>query len=253
MRHNSYHPTAGLKTQPHNYRYATEQYDMFQVIYISQGELVFSDDYGEVLNGRGRIVLLRNLSRFVLSTPRVGYRGVYFAAIGNLPRAFIGLAEALRGTPEIRTLARLMESQIASPSPDCDKILIGLGRAMAWEAIGASRACGAGDISQSPAEWARSVKAALDATLYGNVGSREALEGLPMSYRQLSRHFSDTFGLSPKRYQLEAKIAEVSRLLSEGALSITHIAMELGFASSQHLSTQYKAVTGKAPSDVRRM
>jgi hypothetical protein len=249
MRHKSYHPTAGLKTQPHNYRYFTEQYDMFQVIYVSQGELVFSDDDGEVLNGQGSIVLLRHSSQFVLSTPSTGYRGVYFRAMGNLPRAFIGHSETLRSTPEIRTIAKLMVSQIASPSPDCDKILIGLGRAMAWEAIGASQSGGTQVISKSSVEWARSVKAALDATLYGNVGAREALEGLPMSYRQLSRHFSDTFGLSPKRYQLEAKIAEVTRLLSEKTLNITHIAMELGFSSSQHLSTQYKALTGKAPSD----
>ena len=32
MRQKSYRSTAGLKTQPHNYRYATEQYEMFQVI-----------------------------------------------------------------------------------------------------------------------------------------------------------------------------------------------------------------------------
>ena len=100
-------------------------------------------------------------------------------------------------------------------------------------------------------EWAVAARAALDATLYANIVSREVFEKLPMSYRQLSRYFSQTFAQSPKQYQLHAKLTEAQKMLSETSLSITAIAMELGFASSQHLATQFKKFTNCSPSEYR--
>ncbi|MBN1942774.1 MAG: helix-turn-helix transcriptional regulator [Phycisphaerae bacterium] len=68
----------------------------------------------------------------------------------------------------------------------------------------------------------------------------------------LPRHFVEAFGLSPKQYQLKARINEASRLLRETRLGVTAIAMELGYCSSQHFATQFLAQTGQTPSDYRK-
>ena len=131
-------------------------------------------------------------------------------------------------------------------------MLTGLGRAMAWEVIKLTQATNCeGSENRTGREWAQATRAALDATLYANIGSREVLEKLPMSYRQLSRYFSQMFAQSPKQYQLSAKLTEAQKMLTETALSITTIAMELGFASSQHFATQFKIFAKQSPSEYR--
>ena len=252
MRHEIFKDRGEAKRQPVGYRFVSDSYDHFQVIYISRGELEYSDATQERTLGPGGLLILRQTSRFVLSSPRVGYRGVCFNAYRNLPAAMIGRSEVLWGTPEIRTLGGLMEQYITNPVPDNHDLLTGLGRVMAWEAIKLTQAVRReGFMDRTGREWGMAAKASLDATLYANIGPREVLEKLPMSYRQLSRYFSQTFSQSPKQYQLSAKLTEAQRMLAETTLSVTTIAMELGFASSQHFATQFKTITNQSPSEYR--
>ncbi|HTL51584.1 MAG TPA: AraC family transcriptional regulator, partial [Planctomycetota bacterium] len=81
---------------------------------------------------------------------------------------------------------------------------------------------------------------------------RELLAGIPLSYRQLTRYFCSTTRQSPKQYQLQAKLIEAQRLLSETKLPVTTIALELGFPSSQHFASRYKHYFGRTPSAHRR-
>ncbi|MFW5846112.1 MAG: helix-turn-helix transcriptional regulator [Planctomycetota bacterium] len=74
------------------------------------------------------------------------------------------------------------------------------------------------------------------------------LDGLGLGYRQLTRHFVAAMGMAPKQYQLLRRIEEAQRLLQQTRLSITSIAVELGFPSSQHFATQFKRITGSRPS-----
>jgi AraC-like DNA-binding protein len=242
------------KRQPTGYRFATPRYEQFQIIYVCRGELVFEGSGHLSRNrplGPGGVVILRQSSRFRLSCPRVGYEGVCFVATGELPEPFIGRAEPLQATAELRTLGQLMERQLESPLGESKDILVGLGRTMAWESIRLTRPA-SDSAPDSPAELARTARQVIDATLYSNIAPREALAQLPLSYRQLSRHFQDVFGTSPKRYQLLARLDEARRLLLQTRLSVTDIAMELGYSSSQHFATQFRRHTGQSPSDCRR-
>jgi AraC family transcriptional regulator len=74
--------------------------------------------------------------------------------------------------------------------------------------------------------------------------ARKALSHIPLCYRQLSRLFTASYGVSPKQYQVTARIEESKRMLSQSKATITDVAMELGFSSSQHFATQFKNVTG---------
>lgn len=251
MRHNTFKDKAQAKRQPVGYRFASDNYEHFQVIYISRGELEYSDETQDRTMGPGGLLILRKTSSFVLSSPGVGYRGVCFNAYRNLAPAMIGSSEVLWATPEIRMLGGLMEQYITNPVSDDHDLVTGLGRVMGWEAIKLTQTARKGIADRTGRGWGVAARAVLDATLYTNTGPREILEELPMSYRQLSRYFSQTFGQSPKQYQLVAKLTEARKMLAETTLSITTIAMELGFASSQHFATQFKIFANQSPSEYR--
>jgi len=252
MGHNEQSSFGGAKYQPVGYRFETKKYDVFQVIYVSWGSLIFQSPLRNATLGPSGVALLRNQSIFTLSCRRVAYRGVSFNAKGDFPAEFIGPAEALRASAEIQTLAKLMERQLTQPSRESVRLLEGLGRAMAWEAIrisehGVSRSAG-----RSEEDWAEIARQAMDVTLYSARTAREALASVDLSYRQICRHFHRAFGCSPKQYQIRARLDEACRLLRETHLPVTDIAMELGFCTSQHFATQFLAHTQKTPSVYRQ-
>lgn len=250
MRHGNYLVGASSKQQPPGYRFATTDYDQFQIIHVMVGELVFGAGHIRKALGPGGIALLRQESVFELSCPRVGYEGVCFLASGELPAEFVGQAEPLSATVELRAVARLMERQLTSPGPEARSVLVGLGHAMAWEVIRQTTA------GQEPAagsrDWAETVRAVLEASVYSPQSVRDALAGLPLSYRQLSRYFRKAYGLSPKGYQLQLRLAEAQRLLRQTRMPITDIAMELGFCTSQHFANRFGEHVGQSPSAYRR-
>jgi AraC-like DNA-binding protein len=251
MRHESYSSHGAQKYQPKGYRFTEDHYHPFQMIYVSWGELVFQADGTARTLGPGQLMLLRQGSAFQLSSPRVSYRGVSFHATGDVPSAFRGCAEALHATAEIRTIAQQMERQFDQPCPEAALVLDGLGRSLTWEAIRILGGATDSSAGQSGAGYAHTARQVLDATLCSARSAREALRSLPLSYRQISRHFVDTFGLTPKQYQLQARNEEAKRLLRETNLSITTIAMELGYCSSQHFATQFLKHIGQLPSGYR--
>jgi len=59
-------------------------------------------------------------------------------------------------------------------------------------------------------------------------------------------------GFSPINYLINIRISEAIKLLKNQEVSITDIALDLGFYSSQHFSTTFKKLTGYTPSDVRK-
>ena len=74
---------------------------------------------------------------------------------------------------------------------------------------------------------------------------------LHKDYAYLSRSFSDTEGITIERYIIQQKIEKVKELLEYGELNLNEIAYKMGYSSSAHLSSQFKAVTGMSPSKYR--
>jgi AraC-like DNA-binding protein len=69
-----------------------------------------------------------------------------------------------------------------------------------------------------------------------------------VSETSFRKRFKSEVGCSPLDYVTRRRIQEAKRLLSEGGRSITDIAYELGFSSSQYFATVFKRVTGVSPS-----
>lgn len=68
-----------------------------------------------------------------------------------------------------------------------------------------------------------------------------------LSRSQFGRSFKAATGRTPYRMASEFKIEEAKRLLARTRLSMTAIALELGFSSSAHFSSRFKQLTGMSP------
>ncbi|MBA4386926.1 MAG: hypothetical protein C0404_03030 [Verrucomicrobia bacterium] len=248
MSHNTQPYTAGLKAQPPDYAFETRGYEQFQMIYVMNG-ILFFETGGSVkaLKPHG-VLLLRAGSVFRLHTETGGYDGVYFMSHERNP-LMSGDSLVVPATAEMRILGRLMYREAKTPGHGSRAIMAGLGEALAWLALRQTE-------KPDPTEnygraCAERARAALDMAVYSGQGAREILSGHDLSYRQLSRYFAAAFRVSPKKYQLQARLREAEQLLRSTNLSITAIAYELGFSSSQHFATQFTAFTGKAPTSYR--
>ena len=59
-------------------------------------------------------------------------------------------------------------------------------------------------------------------------------------------------GFTPLNYLINIRISEAIKLLKKKDVSITDIALDTGFYSSQHFSTTFKKLTGYTPSQFRK-
>ena len=59
-------------------------------------------------------------------------------------------------------------------------------------------------------------------------------------------------GFTPLNYLINIRISEAIKMLKKEDISITDIALDTGFYSSQHFSTTFKKLTGYTPSEFRK-
>lgn len=73
-----------------------------------------------------------------------------------------------------------------------------------------------------------------------------------LSPSRLSACFKSEMGMTLHQYLMRARIEAAKALLRDSDLPITGIALELGYASSQHFSAAFRAATGRSPSACRK-
>lgn len=82
-----------------------------------------------------------------------------------------------------------------------------------------------------------------------NVSISEYLAGeTGLNYHYLSTLFSSLEGITIEKYIIHLKIEKVKELLVYGELTLSEISFRLGYSSVQHLSNQFKKITGLTPS-----
>jgi AraC-like DNA-binding protein len=69
-----------------------------------------------------------------------------------------------------------------------------------------------------------------------------------LNYNYLSTLFSSLEGITIEKYIIHQKIEKVKELIVYGELTLSEIAFRLGYSSVQHLSNQFKKITGLTPS-----
>jgi AraC-like DNA-binding protein len=76
---------------------------------------------------------------------------------------------------------------------------------------------------------------------------------LGYDYSYLSNLFSSVEGITIEKYIINQKIEKVKELLVYDELSLNEISYQLGYSSVQHLSNQFKKVTGLTPSHFKKL
>ena len=67
-----------------------------------------------------------------------------------------------------------------------------------------------------------------------------------------SRAFKQSFGMPPHRYLTSRRIERAKTLLAERKLSVTEIALDVGFSETSSFTAAFRKVTGETPTDYRR-
>lgn len=75
--------------------------------------------------------------------------------------------------------------------------------------------------------------------------------GVGISY--FYRLFQEYTHMTPRAYLERLRIKEACRYLTETEAPVTEIAVNLGFATSQHFATVFRRLTGRTPSEWREM
>lgn len=78
-------------------------------------------------------------------------------------------------------------------------------------------------------------------------------ERLGMDYHYLSTLFSQVEGKTIEKYAILQRVERVKELISYGEKKIGDIAYEMGYSSVQHLSQQFKKITGLSPSQFKNL
>lgn len=82
--------------------------------------------------------------------------------------------------------------------------------------------------------------------------SKVLSDELKMDYGHLSVLFSTTTSVTIEHYIIAQKIERVKELLFYDELNMSEIADKLGYSSVQHLSTQFKKMTGYTPTEFKK-
>jgi AraC family transcriptional regulator len=73
-----------------------------------------------------------------------------------------------------------------------------------------------------------------------------------LSPYHFSRSFKHSFGLPPHRYHANRRIERAKQLLANRELSVTNIALDVGFSETSTFSAAFHRLTGQTPSRYRR-
>jgi AraC-like DNA-binding protein len=87
----------------------------------------------------------------------------------------------------------------------------------------------------------------------GKINFSKYLSGeIGKNYSHLSSLFSSKEGITIEKFIIHQKIERVKELLAYNELTLSEIAYSNGYSSVQHLSSQFKQVTGMKPSDFKK-
>ena len=92
----------------------------------------------------------------------------------------------------------------------------------------------------------------IDAHLSEAISLIELAELARLSPFHFARAFKRSFGAPPHRFHVERRIERAKTLLAKPALSITDIALELGYSETGSFTAAFRRITGRTPTRYRR-
>ncbi|PCJ62638.1 MAG: hypothetical protein COA79_03735 [Planctomycetota bacterium] len=233
----------GFKNHQKGYSYKTKNYWRDQVLLVQNGSLLLKTNKIISKIKTDQLILFPKHSQFELECLK-HYNGLFFA--GENISLKSSEATSFICNETIKQLFLLIESELQSPNPHLElmdsiinSILIKLNKPI-------NKIHKLSTIEYQK-NLAQQIKSILEVSVHSNTSTEVLLEHLNLSYKQLSRYFQKYFNCSIKKYQIKLRIEKVKELLIQEKISVTTVAYELGFSSSQHLSNQFKLITNCTP------
>lgn len=95
------------------------------------------------------------------------------------------------------------------------------------------------------------VKELIEDNISANLSLEELATSVGLSAFHFCRAFARSTGLPPHQWRLKRRTERAAALLKETPLPISEVALELGFATSQHFASTFKHFYGVTPSQFR--
>ena len=83
------------------------------------------------------------------------------------------------------------------------------------------------------------------------IGATDLLEVSGLSTKRFYEAFFDATGTSPKDHVLQSKVVRARELLEDSSRSVTDVAHQLGFSSSQYFAAVFRRYVGASPTSYR--
>ncbi len=114
-------------------------------------------------------------------------------------------------------------------------------------------ACSATPVERSPSEEIQEVIAVIEDSISEGqeISLRDLASLAGLSLSRFQARFRSEVGTPIAEFIVRNRVEKASELLLQSDSSVTEIAMQLGFSTSQYFSTVYKRFTGKTPREVR--
>jgi AraC family transcriptional regulator len=93
----------------------------------------------------------------------------------------------------------------------------------------------------------RRVREYIQQNLASNIGTTELAAQVNLSPHYFSMLFKHALGVPPHRYVLQERIHEAQRKLAIGRMSISELALNLGFSDQSHFARAFRNLTGTTP------
>jgi AraC family transcriptional regulator len=105
-------------------------------------------------------------------------------------------------------------------------------------------------LALSPGQVAR-IREYIRTNLARDIALTELADQLNLSPHYFSMLFKRALGVSPHHYVLRERIAQAQRLLAASRISISEVALSLGFSDQSHFSQAFRKMTGTTPKRYR--
>jgi AraC family transcriptional regulator len=92
----------------------------------------------------------------------------------------------------------------------------------------------------------------IEANLHQDISLAELAAIARLSPYHFCRAFKETVGEPPHRYQMSRRIEQAKTLLAKPSLSVSDVAVAVGYGSLSRFSALFRQVTGHSPRDYRR-
>lgn len=240
----------GIRQYAKGYRYKTASQPQLLLIYLLQGELLFSSPDQWVRLGQGFVGVFPKHAAFYLECTK-DFRGLYISFEDQTQKAIFQSAYGVEGDTPIKVVAELLRMELLKEVLSTT-IIHALCESFAELTVRLIAPVSQKNDQKSSLLYIQKAEEKMQSNLYSKLPVETLLDGLGIGYRQFSRYFTELKGATPKQFFINLKMQEACRLLKESTFSVTTIAHELGFASSQHLSTQFKQIFGDTPKNWQR-